>query len=208
MGVAQIDGVREGVAQIPEDLDIGNWSEKVTDYATVYPHNHVYETEGGHIREYDDTVNAKRIHERHASGTSYEILNDGTKITRVKKDNYNLVTGDDYLHIQGISRQTTDKGVRVRVNSEGATGNNYNIEVGQGSNVNVEVNGGNINLTTLGTGESAGDININASRDLNVQVNRDYNVNVNGKAVENVTKTKDELVLGINTKTGSKINLN
>ena len=74
--------------------------------------------------------------------------------------------------------------------------------------MNVEVNGGNINLTTLGTGESAGDININASRDLNVQVNRDYNVNVNGKAVENVTKTKDELVLGINTKTGSKINLN
>ena len=66
VGVAQIDGVREGVAQIPEDLDIGNWSEKVTDYATVYPHNHVYETEGGHIREYDDTVGAKRIHERHA----------------------------------------------------------------------------------------------------------------------------------------------
>ena len=208
VGVAQIDGVREGVAQIPEDLDIGNWSEKVTDYATVYPHNHVYETEGGHIREYDDTVNAKRIHERHASGTSYEILNDGTKITRVKKDNYNLVTGDDYLHIQGISRQTTDKGVRVRVNSEGATGNNYNIEVGQGSNVNVEVNGGNINLTTLGTGESAGDININASRDLNVQVNRDYNVNVTGKAVENIAKTKEELVVGINTKTGEKINLN
>ena len=192
---------------LPAD-DGTNFSEPETTYNAKYPHNHVMETEGGHIREYDDTVGAKRIHERHASGTSYEILDDGTKITRVKKDNYNLVTGDDYLHIQGISRQTTDKGVRVRVNSEGEAGNNYNIEVGQGSNVNVEVNGGNINLTTLGTGESAGDININASRDLNVQVNRDYNVNVTGKAVENIAKTKEELVVGINTKTGSKINLN
>ena len=57
-------------------------------------------------------------------------------------------------------------------------GNNYNIEVGQGSNVNVEVNGGNINMTTLGTGEDAGDININASRDLNMQVGRSMNIDV------------------------------
>ena len=60
----------------------------------------------------------------------------------------------------------------------GVAGNNYNIEVGQGSNVNVEVNGGNINMTTLGTGEDAGDININASRDLNMQVGRSMNIDV------------------------------
>ena len=46
------------------------------------------ETEGGHIREYDDTPDATRIHERHASGTGYEIFHDGTKVTRIKKDNY------------------------------------------------------------------------------------------------------------------------
>ena len=96
VGVAQIDGIREGVAQFPEDLDIGNWSEKVTGYAAKYPHNHVYETEGGHIKEYDDTVDAKRIHERHSSGSGYEIHNDGTKVTRVKKDNYTIITEDDY----------------------------------------------------------------------------------------------------------------
>ena len=64
-----------------EGDDGTKFDEPETDYKTKYPHNHVYETEGGHLREYDDTVNAKRIHERHASGSGYEILNDGTKIT-------------------------------------------------------------------------------------------------------------------------------
>ena len=57
-----------------------------------YPYNHVMETEGGHIREYDDTVGNKRIHERHASRSGYEIFDDGTKVTRVKKDNYEIVS--------------------------------------------------------------------------------------------------------------------
>jgi hypothetical protein len=74
--------------------------------------------------------------------------------------------------------------LRVRVNSKGESGNNYNIEVGQGSNVNVEVNGGNINMTTLNSGADAGDININASRDLNMQVGRGMNIDVKGTILE------------------------
>ena len=208
VGVAQIDGIFTGVAQIPNDLDITFWDEPATEYAAVYPRNHVYETEGGHIKEFDDTVGKERIHERHTSGSGYEIFPNGSKVTRVKKDNYMLTTGNDYCHIQGISRSTVDKGLRVRVNSEGKAGNNYNIEVGQGSNVNVEVNGGNLNLTTLGSGQDAGDINLTAARDLNIQVTRNMNVNVNKNSVENIAGKKDELVVGNNTKTGKRIDLN
>ena len=208
VGVAQIDGIFTGVAQIESDLDITFWDEPETEYAAVYPRNHVYETEGGHIKEFDDTVGKERIHERHTSGSGYEIFPDGSKVTRVKKDNYMLTTGNDYCHIQGISRSTVDKGLRVRVNSEGKAGNNYNIEVGSGSNVNIEVNGGDINLTTLGSAGDSGDININAARDLNVQVARHMNVNVVRNAIENVGGKKDELVIGNNKKTGSRIDLN
>jgi len=209
VGVTQIDGIFEGVAQIPTDLDITSWDEPTTPYNATYPRNHVYESEGGHIREIDDTPGAERIHERHSSGTGYEIHPNGSKVTRIKQDNYEIVTNDDYCHIQGISRHTIDKGVRIRVNAEGALGNNYNIEVGQGSNVNIEVNGGNINLTTLGSGqEDAGDININAARNLNMQVGGDMNVNVIGNSIENVGKKKDEFVVEGNTKTGKRIDLN
>ena len=208
VGIAQVDGIFTGVAQIPNDLDITSWDEPETEYAATYPRNHVYETEGGHIKEFDDTIGKERIHERHTSGSGYEVFPDGSKVTRVKKDNYMLTTGNDYCHIQGISRSTVDKGLRVRVNSEGKAGNNYNIEVGQGSNVNVEVNGGNLNLTTLGSGQDAGDINLNAARDLNIQVTRNMNVNVIKDSVENIAGKKDELVVGNNTKTGKRIDLN
>ena len=214
VGVVQIDGVFEGVAQIPTDLDITSWDEPETPYDATYPRNHVYESEGGHIREMDDTPGKERIHERHTSGTGYEIHPDGSKVTRIKKDSYNIISNDEYCHIQGISRQTVDEGLRIRVNAKGATGNNYNVEVGSGSNVNIEVNGGNINLTTLGSGQAAagqttaGDININAARNLNMNVGKDFNVNVIGKAIEEIGLTKDEFVVGNNTKTGKKIDLN
>ena len=185
VGIAQIDGIFDGVAPIDSDLDTTFWDEPATEYNATYPRNHVYESEGGHIREIDDTPGAERIHERHNSGSGYEIFPNGTKVTRVKGKNYNIVSDDEYCHIQGTARETIDKGLRIRVNAEGVTGNNYNIEVGQGSNVNVEVNGGNINLTTLGTGEDAGDININASRDLNVQVGRNMTMDVS----ETITET-------------------
>jgi len=208
VGVAQIDGIFEGVAQIPTDLDITSWNEPATPYDALYPRNHVYESEGGHIKEFDDTPGKERIHERHTSGTGFEIHPDGSKVTRVKKDNYEVITNDNFLHIQGISRHTIDEGLRVRVNAKGEAGNNYNVEVGQGSNVNIEVNGGNINLTTLGSGQDAGDININASRNLNVQVGNQMNVNVIRDSIENIGGKKDELVVGNNTKTGKKIDLN
>jgi len=218
VGTAQIDGIFDGVAPIDSDLDAGasldenvgvviggEWSEPETPYASEYPHNHVYESEAGHIREIDDTPGKERIHERHSSGSGYEIHPDGSKVTRVKQDNYTITTNDDYCHIKGTQRHTTDEGVRIRVNANGAEGNNYNIEVGSGSNVNVEVNKGNINLTTLSP--DVGDININASRDLNMQVNRNMNVSVLGNASENIIGTKDELVQGKNTKTGSEIDM-
>ena len=185
VGIAQIDGIFGGVAQIDPDLDATFWDEPETEYNATYPRNHVYESEGGHIREMDDTPGAERIHERHNSGSGYEIFPNGTKVTRVKGKNYNIVSEDEYCHIQGTARETIDKGLRIRVNSEGQAGNNYNIEVGQGSNVNVEVNGGNINLTTLNSGQDAGDININASRDLNVQVGRNMTMDVS----ETITET-------------------
>ena len=187
VGTAQIDGVVGGVAPFPADLDDdsgGKWDQPAIPYAAIYPYNHVYESESGHVREIDDTKDNERIHERHMTGTGYEIDSEGTKVTKVVKDNYNIISNDEYCHIQGNSRATIDKGLRVRVNSKGESGNNYNIEVGQGASLNVEVNGGNINMTTLNSGADAGDININASRDLNMQVGRGMNIGVIGSIIE------------------------
>ena len=181
VGVANVDQTEVVDDQIAAD-DGGQWNEPETSYNAKYPHNHVYETEGGHIREYDDTVGAKRIHERHASGTGYEIDNDGTRITRVKKDNYTLVTADDYVHIQGDSRATLDKGLRVKVNATAQEGNNYNIEVGAKSNVTIEVQDGDINLIS-----QLGDVNLKAGKNMNIDVAQALNIKVGGA----ITETSD-----------------
>ena len=128
------------------------------------------------------------------------------KVTRVKQDNYTIVTNDDYTHIQGTQRHTTDEGVRIRCNANGEDGNNYNIEVGNGANVNVEVNKGNINLTTL-TLMWATSTSMHLVI-LNMQIGKDFNVSVLGNASEIITGTKLEEVQGVNTKKGSEINLN
>ena len=73
----------------PKSTDI-NSSGKPR-YQARYPHNHVYESESGHVREYDDTAGVERIHEYHRKGTFYEIDADGNKHTRVVANNYTVV---------------------------------------------------------------------------------------------------------------------
>ena len=210
VGVANVDAT-DIVDDVLEADDGGNWDEPETTYNAVYPKNHVMETEGGHLREFDDTPGAMRIHERHASGTGYEVDNDGTKITRVKKDNYTLVSADEYVHIQGQERHTTDGGLKVKVNNrplaaapgQSTTGNHYNIEVGAGANVTIEVQKGDIKLVS-----QQGDVNIKAGKNFNLDVAGNMNVRVLQDAIEEVTGKKDELVVGNNKKTGKRIDLN
>jgi len=70
-------------------------------YNAEYPNNHVYATESGHVKEYDDTENNERIRERHKSGTYYEIYPNGDKVTHIVNDNYSIIAGNDSVQIKG-----------------------------------------------------------------------------------------------------------
>ncbi|MAL15054.1 MAG: hypothetical protein CL554_16705 [Algoriphagus sp.] len=79
-----------------------NWAEPNSPYAAVYPNNHVFATQSGHIKEYDDTPNNERIHEYHKSGTFYEIDSQGVKSTRIVANNYTVVAKNDHVYIGGV----------------------------------------------------------------------------------------------------------
>ena len=79
-----------------------NWAEPNSPYAAVYPNNHVFATQGGHIKEYDDTPGNERIHEYHKSGTFYEIDSQGVKSTRIVANNYTVVAKNDHVYIGGV----------------------------------------------------------------------------------------------------------
>jgi hypothetical protein len=202
------------------------FDEPVTPYNATYPHNHVYESEAGHIREMDDTPGAERIHERHASGSGYEIGPDGTKVTRVKQDNYTLTTNDDFVHIKGNSSTTVDGGVRVFVNADASTDDqNYTIQVGKGANVNIQVDEGDVNIVTA---EGGGDINLKSGKNIHMQATQGIYmksslmaIEVNGNWVEqseNKTQSTGAHVMNSTTTaldgstsvtvTGARIDLN
>jgi|TARA_R100000008_G_scaffold79211_1_gene60758 hypothetical protein len=99
------------------------WSEPSSAYAATYPKNHVFESESGHIKEFDDTTDNERIHEYHTKGTFYEIDKDGNKSTRVVGDNYQVVAGNDYVNIKGNCNLTIDTNCNTYIKG------NWNIQV-------------------------------------------------------------------------------
>ena len=185
---------------LPGD-DGTNFSEPETTYKTIYPNNHVYESEAGHIVEFDDTPNSERIHERHSTGTGYEINEFGDKVQRVKRDNYEIISNDHFAHIKGTHNTTVDGGVRVFVNANATADSNYTIQVGSNANVNVQVDKGNINLIA-----TQGEINMKAE-DMNIDITKDFRVKAQSVNFE-VNGSLKEVVTGTNTKTGNPINLN
>ena len=223
IGVAQIDGVVgtiDGISgaasaftdlgSITADLDIlsgGAWSEPPSPYNAEYPYNHVYESESGHIREFDDTAGSERIHERHMSGSSYEIGPKGTKVTKVVKDNYEIISNDDFLHVRGTRRQTVDEGVRIRCNANAGVGNSYNIEVGAGSNCNIEVNGGNVNVSALGFG-LGGSINLSATSNINMTAGGSINLDAKAGSITERAISRISNIQAVNVNNAASFDIN
>jgi len=126
------------------------WNEKTTAYAAKYPFNRVTESESGHISEVDDTPGAERLHKYHRTGTFEEIHPDGSVVTKIVADNFEVVIGSEFVNIKGNSNVTIDGNCRVYIvgNVEQQVGGNINQVVG--GNV-TETVGGNVTRNVSGT---------------------------------------------------------
>ena len=172
-------------------------------YAAVYPFNNVYESESGHIREYDDTSGNERIHERHRTGTSYEIDASGNKVEIIKGDSYRLLSSKEQVQIQGQSDISIDGRHKLFINKLGAADNHYDIQIGRGASINIQVDSGDVNIHTL-----QGKINMNAGGDYNLKVGGNYTVEVAGNTLETIEGTKTSNTTGAVIHRGSTIDLN
>jgi len=186
-----------------EATDAERWDQPTIPYAAVYPYNHVYESESGHIKEYDDTAGAERIHERHISGTSYEMLPNGDKIDIISNTHYTLVSNNNKANITGNSDITIGGRHKVYINKDGQTDNHYDIQIGPNANVNIQVDKGNLNVVT-----KTGQFNFDVGADFNVNVGGNYNVTVQGNKTETIEGSKTSNTSGAVVHRGSTIDLN
>ena len=122
--------------------DTDNWSQPLphpyhsesnpTGFNAVYPYNHVFESESGHIKEFDDSftidqdgnkIGHYRIHERHNSGTGYEILTNGDKVDLVTGSHFSVTNKDNKHYIQGDSDITISGRHKIYINKDGEQDN-------------------------------------------------------------------------------------
>ena len=192
--------------------DTDNWSQPAITYNAVYPYNHVFESESGHIREYDDSftidengirINHYRIHERHTSGTSYEIDTAGNRIDLNMASYFNITQKDNKHFIKGDSDITIDGRHKVYINKSGTADNNYDIQVGPNANVNIQVDNGNLNVVT-----KTGQFNFDVGSDFNCNVAGNYNLNVQGNEIKTVEGNTTHNTTGATTIRGRTIDLN
>ena len=183
--------------------DGDTWSQPEIPYAAVYPRNHVYESESGHLSEFDDTPGAERIHIRHRVGSGVEYHPDGTRTDIIKKDHYTLTTGNNQVYVQGKSDISIDGRSKIFINKEGGLNNHYDIQVGPGANINIQVDSGDINLHTL-----TGRINMNSGGDFALKVGGDYYLQVDGSSYESINGDHNESTSGAVVVRGATIDLN
>ena len=179
------------------------WNQPAIPYNSTYPYNHVYESESGHIREYDDTSGNERIYESHRTGTSYEIDKDGNKVEIIKGESYRLLSSKEQVSITGNSDTTIDGHHKIYINKSNTTDNHYDIQVGAGANINIQVDSGDVNIHTI-----SGKINMNAGGDYNLKVGGNMNVVVDGNISETVEGSKTSNTTGAVIHRGSTIDLN
>ena len=164
--------------------DGDTWDQPTIPYAAIYPYNHVFESESGHIFEIDDTKDNERLFNSHRTGTSTEINAEGTLVNIIKKDSYAIVAGLSQASISGKSDITIGGRHKIYINKDGQEDNHYDIQVGPNANVNIQIDKGNMNVVL-----KEGKMNTNVSGDYNMKVGGNYNLKVEGNRQVDITGT-------------------
>ena len=183
--------------------DGDTWSQPDIPYSAVYPYNHVFESESGHITEIDDTLDNERLYTAHRTGTSQEIDKDGNQVNIVKGDHYNIVSGKRQAIIEGNADITIGGRHKIFINKNGQENNHYDIQIGPNASVNIQIDKGDMNVVL-----KDGKLNTNVAGDYNMKIGGDMNLDVRGNKSETVSGNKTSNTTGAVIHRGARIDLN
>ena len=194
--------------------------------ASQYPSNHVFESESGHISEVDDTPGAERLHREHRSGTFEEIHPDGSRMTKIVQDDYEIVYSDKSVYIGGTVNLTIggDCNHLILGDYVQEVQGNYTLKVGESMSTKIGATGdGHYELDILGThsyrigGSLLGHIGTGGdtgNNNRNIQIKGDDRLTVGGVSTSEISKEasisaasliligKTNMVLSQNTSSG------
>ena len=174
------------------------WEEPTSPYNALYPKNHVFESESGHIKEYDDTPGFERIHEYHKTGTFYEIDANGTRRTRVVGDDYQVILENNFVNVKGNVSLTIDNDCNTYIKGDwNVTVDGDKTEV-IGGNLKQEIK--NTSQIKVGSGDTSGDYSLsvkgNVTEKFGVDTTNTVTVDIAGTTTETVGLIKNVNVVG------------
>ncbi len=200
-----IDGTVVGVKDskrvfgIPKGIVGGSWDQPPAPFGAKYPFNKVFETEGGHIQEFDDTPGQERIHTYHRSGTFTEVDANGTQVNYIVGDNFVLMEQNGCIHVAGECNITVDGNTNIFARTDA------NIEVAQNASLKVgnNLDVGVANDTYFAIG---GDFKVKVAGEMSIEAQSVYQ---KSNTVYNVESTEQVNVKSatINQQSDSDLNL-
>lgn len=172
--------LRENITTVNGD----DWDEPNPAYCATYPYNQTFQTEAGHLVEFDNTPGQERIHLYHKAGTYIEIDVNGTMVRKVVGDSYEIVENNNYLYTRGAYKMTIEGATQILVKNNAdiqvygdanATFNkNLNLNVAENMNVTV---GGDFNLKAAAVKIDSEDVlNVFTGGGINFTASGDFNM--------------------------------
>jgi len=154
------------------------WVEPSTPAAPIYPYNHVYESESGHIVEFDDTPDNNRFHYYHPSGTFIEIYGspdkEGDTVIKIVGKHYQVVMEQSYQHYQNNCNVTVQGELNLYCQSDANIQVNGNAKLHVGGDLEEKIQG---NHTVDVKGNQT--IKIGGSQKVQVSGNEDLRIKGN-----------------------------
>lgn len=192
--------------KVPLAITKATWNQPESPYNANYPYNHVYQSESGHVQEYDDTPNNERVHVYHKKGTFLEIDANGTQVNRIVGDGYEIIDRNGYVSVKGALNITVDGSTNVYFRSDANIEVTGDAKIYAKNNVDMRVSG-KMDLSVLeDLSIRCKNLNIETVESANINTTTTFNL-LSKQATHIVSNTDLFLKTKANTHIYSKGNL-
>jgi hypothetical protein len=162
-----------------------------------YPYNHVRMSESGHVEEWDDSPSSERLHRYHKTGTFEEIQPDGTKVTKVVGDEYEITLGKKNVLIEGTVNVTVSSDCRMlyRKDLVQEVYGDYHLNVHGDKRTKIS---GNEVTEVLADRKVVvnGNCDLKVGKDQIINIDKDRTINIDGNTKENIKGDLSEVTQG------------
>lgn len=153
-------------------------------FAAKYPFNKVFESESGHIMEFDDTPKQERISICHRTGTFTEIDANGTQVNKIIGDGFIIIERNGCVYVHGECNLTANGNINILCKATA------NVEVMGSANVDIRQDAiiGVHRDVELGVGRDA---RILVGRDMQSRIERNVVLDIGGNMSTKVAGNYD-----------------